>query len=207
MLKKVIIAVSTLILVSGCATNGGQDQIATGDVSGLNAKNTNIVSYHNSEKSNVMKKKTGQLQARGLYEQAESEIFLLQSKVKELIADRNAISAKLLEENTLSNDRLIALNRMISSIQLKKSDLNKSIEMSNSELESIETAIRTLDDESAITGEDIPWDSALPLAPTLPNETAETKKAWLDNITPEAQAIQRLQSEILRQESVIDPLK
>lgn len=206
MLKKLVIAVSTLVLVSGCATNG-QDQVATGDVSGLNAKNTNIISYHNSEKSNVMKKKTGQLQARGLYEQAESEIFLLQSKVKELIADRNAISAKLLEENTLSNDQLIALNRMISSIQLKKSDLNKSIEMSNAELESIETAIRTLDDESAITGEDIPWDSALPLAPSMPNQTAETKKVWLDNITPEVQAIQRLQSEILLQKSIIDPLK
>lgn len=206
MLKRVVIAVSTLVLVSGCATNG-QDQVATGDVSGLNAKNTNIISYHNSEKSNVMKTKTGQLQARGLYEQAESEIFLLQSKVKELIADRNAISAKLLEENTLSNDQLIALNRMVSSIQLKKAELNKSIEKSNAQLESIEKAIRALDDESAITGEDIPWNTALPLAPTMPNQTAETKKVWLDNITPEVQTIQRLQSEILLQKSVIDPLK
>jgi chromosome segregation ATPase len=206
MLKRVVIAVSTLVLVSGCATNG-QDQVATGDVSGLNAKNTNIISYHNSEKSNVMKTKTGQLQARGLYEQAESEIFLLQSKVKELIADRNAISAKLLEENTISNDQLIALNRMVSSIQLKKAELNKSIEKSNAQLESIEKAIRALDDESAITGEDIPWNTALPLAPTMPNQTAETKKVWLDNITPEVQTIQRLQSEILLQKSVIDPLK
>jgi hypothetical protein len=193
-MMRTLIILAAVFTLSACQLTGGGDQkVVTNEATGLTKQQSELLSAHNQElvieqqNQSVLKK----LIANATEYQSKAD--LAQSRLKAKRSTNTTVIAMKTEENVTINQKHLALQKLKDQLYFDTDDVKKLLAESEAREKKINEAIRVIDDESAVTGEDLVVDGVVQYPRLLnPNELKELENTWREKFSENVNGINRL---------------